>query len=109
MAKTTVETLEDVPAIVAANGFSDLALVVTGEYFAGSGRLDSASFLSRQLIILRQSTRGALMLPHRVDDLTGRDAEGYAFPSVIGDVLHHNVSARMTHALVEPHLGTLSY
>ena len=29
VAKAAVEALEDVPAVVAANGFSDLALVVT--------------------------------------------------------------------------------
>ena len=53
VAKTAVEALEDVPAIVAANGFSDLALVVTGEDFAGSSRLDSAAFLPREFVILR--------------------------------------------------------
>ena len=102
VAKSAVEALEDVPAVVAANGFSNLALVVTGENFASSGRLDSAVFLLRKFVIFRQSTRGALMLPQRVSDLKGRDAGGYAVPFMIGDILGHDVSARVTHALVEP-------
>ena len=100
--EAAVEALENVPAIVPANGFSDLALVVTGEDFASSSRFGSASFLSRQLVVLRQSTSGPLMSPHRVVNLTGGDAGGYAVPSVVGDIHLHDVSARVTHALVEP-------
>ena len=102
VAKAAVETLEDVPTVVPANGIRDLALVVSGEDFASSSRLNSASFLSLQLVVLRQSTRGALMLLHRIEDLTGRDAGEYAVPVVVGDVLFHSLSAWMTHALVEP-------
>jgi len=47
VAKSAVEALKDVPAVVASDGFSDLALVVTGEDFASSSRLDSTAFLSR--------------------------------------------------------------
>ena len=100
--KSALEALEDVPAVVAANGFSDLALVVTGEDFASSHRLAAASFLSCQLVVFCQSTSGALMSSHHVVDITGRDPREYAVPSVVGDILLHNISARMTHALVEP-------
>ena len=42
------------------------------------------------------------MFLHRVVNLTVGDVGGNAVPSVVGDILFHDVSARMTHALVEP-------
>ena len=68
VAKTTEEALEDVPAVVAANGFSDLALVVTGEDFASSRRLDSAAFPSCQFVVFRQSASSAWVFLHDVVD-----------------------------------------
>ena len=84
MAKAAVEALEDVPAVVAANGFSDLALVVTGDDFTSSSRLDTTSFPPRQFVVLRQSTDSALVFSHRVVYLTSRDPGEYAIASKSG-------------------------
>ena len=103
VAKAAVEALEDVPAVVATNGFSDLALVVAGQDFTSSRRLDSASFFPSQLVVLRESACSTRVPLQHVADSPGINVCVYTGPSgVLLDVLHHDVSARMTHALVEP-------